>query len=146
MTEIRTATTLEAKRTEIRNTIAHYERLLVQARSDLAHITACIRLFDVAGEDRRTIPPYADLHRIFKYRELGSLCHQSLAKNGPQDTTELAAFVMNVKGLDEGDRAMRKAIAYRVVQTLKAQQKRGTIGTTGMRNNRRVWALPVKGS
>jgi hypothetical protein len=59
---------LEAKRLEVRNAMAHYERLIKQARADLAHLTACIRLFDVEGEEASRIPAYADIHRLFKHR------------------------------------------------------------------------------
>ncbi len=92
MAEICSVTTLETRRTEIRNAITEYERLLAQARADLSHITACIRLFDLEDVTPCRIPAYADVHRLFKHRELGGLCAQSLAKNGPQDTRELALY------------------------------------------------------
>ncbi len=143
MAEIRTVTTLESKRTEIRNAIAEYERLLAQARADLAHVTACIRLFDTSDTTPCRIPAYADLHRLFRHRELGALCHQALAKNGPQDTRELALYAMETKGLDTGDEALAKAVTYRVIQTLRMQAKRGRIADQGKRKGRIVWALPA---
>ena len=45
MAEIRTVTTLRYKRDEIVGSIAKYERLLEQARADLAHIEAAISIF-----------------------------------------------------------------------------------------------------
>lgn len=146
MAEIRTVTTLEAKRTEIRNAIAEYERLLAQARADLSHVTACIRLFDMSETTPCRIPAYADVHRLFKHRELGGLCAQALAKNGPQDTRELALYAMQAKGLDTGDGPLASAIAFRVVQALRMQEKRGKITGAGKRNGRRVWALPKESS
>lgn len=142
MAEIRTVTTLETKRTEIRNAIAEYERLLVQARADLSHVTACIRLFDLEDVTPCRIPAYADVHRLFKRGELGGLCHQSLAKNGPQDTRELALYAMQAKGLDTRDTVLAKAIAGRVIHALRMQAKRGKITDQGKHKGRIVWALP----
>jgi hypothetical protein len=145
MAEIRTVTTLETKRTEIRNAIAVYERRLAQARADLAHVTACIRLFDLEDVTPCRIPPYADVHRLFRHRELGRLCAEALHKNGPQDTRELALYAMTAKGLDTGDAALAKAVAGRVIHALRMQHKRGKIADGGKRNGVRVWALPAAG-
>lgn len=141
MAEIRTVTTLETKRTEIRNAIAEYERRLAQARADLAHVTACIRLFDTSDTTPCRIPAYADLHRLFRHRELGNLCREALAKSGPQDTRELALYVVAAKGLDAGDNPLVQAIGYRVIQTMRMQQKRGKLADRGKRAGRIVWAL-----
>ncbi len=46
MPEIRTVTTLKYKRDEITRSIAAYEKKLNQARADLAHIIAAIRIFE----------------------------------------------------------------------------------------------------
>ncbi len=45
MSEIRTVTTLRRKRDEISASIRLYEKKLEQARADLAHVTAAIRIF-----------------------------------------------------------------------------------------------------
>jgi hypothetical protein len=45
MAEIRTLTTLNYKRDEIRHSIHLYERQLEQARAELAHVTAAIRKY-----------------------------------------------------------------------------------------------------
>ena len=119
---------------------------MAQARADLAHVTACIRLFDLEGVTPCRIPAYADVHRLFKHRELGALCHQSLAKNGPQDTRELALYAMQAKGLDTGDAVLAKAITGRVIHALRMQHKRGKIADGGKRNGVRVWALPANTS
>jgi hypothetical protein len=50
MTEIRTVTTLQYKRYEIRASIRMYEKKIAQARADLSHITAVLQLFEVSGE------------------------------------------------------------------------------------------------
>ncbi len=50
MGEIRTVTTLRRKRKEIADSIRLYERQLEQARADLAHVTAAIRIFEASGD------------------------------------------------------------------------------------------------
>ena len=83
----------------------------------------------------------ADVHRLFRHRELGGLCLQALAKNGPQDTRELALHAMRAKGLDTGDAVLAKAVAPRVIHALRMQLKRGEIAGGGSRGQCRVWAL-----
>lgn len=50
MPEIRTVTTLTKKKDEIRASIRMYEAKIAHARSDLAHVTAVLRLFEVSGK------------------------------------------------------------------------------------------------
>jgi hypothetical protein len=82
--EIRTVTTLRSKRAEISASIALYERRLAQARADLAHVTACIAIFEASGEGEDLLS-YVDTHRMFARGEMIRLCKESLA-NGPKTT------------------------------------------------------------
>jgi hypothetical protein len=50
MVEIRTVTTLVKKRDEIRAPIRMCEKKIAQARSDLAHVSAVMRLFEASGK------------------------------------------------------------------------------------------------
>jgi hypothetical protein len=50
MAEIRSVTTLIAKRDEIERSIANYEARLEQARADLSHVNAVISIFEAAGD------------------------------------------------------------------------------------------------
>jgi hypothetical protein len=125
MAEIRTVTTLSAKREEIRGTIHAYEQKLAQARVDLAHITAAIAIFEASG-DRATMPPYVDVHRLFRRGEPVELCKAALA-SGPKTMRELALEVMKAKGLDTGDKVLARAIAARLIHALRMQSGRGLI-------------------
>ena len=118
MAEIRTVTTLRSKRDEIESAIARYEARLAQARSDLAHINAAIMIFEASG-DEKTLAAYADLHRLFKYGEKTALCKAALA-SGPMNTREIAAYVINAKGLDAGDKVLAKAVAKRLNSCIAA--------------------------
>jgi len=96
MTEIRTVTTLIAKRDEIEAAITNYERGLEQARADLSHVNACIAIFE-ACDDPSGTRAYVDFHRLFARGEMMRLCKEALA-SGPKTTKELALIVMAAKG------------------------------------------------
>lgn len=50
MAEIRTVTTLKFKRDEITCAIVNCENKIAQAKVDLAHINAAIRIFEIGEE------------------------------------------------------------------------------------------------
>jgi hypothetical protein len=141
MAEIRTVTTLRRKRDEIITVIKLYERQLEQARADLAHVSAAMRIFD-AGED---VKPYVDIHRIFKRAEKIELCREALA-SGPMTTKELALSLMRKKGLDTGDKVLAKAVANNLIHSLRMQAMRGRVIMDGKRKGVCVWrqAWPVE--
>ena len=140
MGEIRTVTTLRAKRAEIEASIEAYERKLAQARSDLAAIIATITIFEASG-DPEDMPRYVDVHRLYKRGELWAICKAALEAEGPLCTRELALRVMRAKGLDEGDGVLRLNLTYRCVQALRMQAKRGKVATAGKRRGAWVWTL-----
>lgn len=138
MADSHVVSTLTRKRDEIERAIATYEKKLDQARRDLSHVNATLRLFAINGEPSE-FPVYVDLHRLFRRGEIVALCKEAIAKEGPLDTRELALRVIRTKGLDEADKPLRVSITYRIVQALRLQQKRGGIGSDGKRRGVRVW-------
>jgi len=78
MPEIRTVTTLRRKRSEISASIKLYERQLAQARLDLAHIAAAIRIFEASGKPS-DIARHVDTYRLFKRGEPWAICAAALA-------------------------------------------------------------------
>lgn len=141
MAEIRTITTLRSKRDEILASIRLYEKRLAQARADLAHVTACIAIFEASGESE-ALTSYIDTHRLFARGEAMTLCKQALA-SGPKTTKELALHVMAAKGLDTGDKVLAHAMASRLIHALRQQWRRGLIQGDGKVKGARVWALPM---
>ncbi len=139
MAEIRTVTTLKAKRGEILSSIAQYEKRLAQARADLSHINACIALFEATG-DPGSLTPYVDTHRLFARGELMALCKEALA-SGPKTTKELALAVMRAKGLDTGDKVLARSMAMRLIHALRQQWRRGLISGEGKVKGATVWAI-----
>jgi hypothetical protein len=140
MAEIRTVTTLRAKRDEITNSIRLYERQLAQARADLAHITAAITIFEASG-DPANMARHVDVYRLFKRGEQITLCKAALAR-GPLTTRDLSQHVMKAKGLDTNDRVLTKGIAARLIHALRMQAKRGNIRLAGKRQGVSLWKLP----
>lgn len=141
MAEIRTVTTLRRKRDEIVSAIKLYEIKLDQAKADLSHVMAAIRIFEASG-DPKDIPKYMDLHRLFKYGETWALCKAVLVKNGSMTTKELAYDLMKAKGLQAGDKVLERALGQKLVNSLIKQQMRGKLVCEGKRKGVSVWRLP----
>ena len=140
MPEIRTVTTLIAKRDEIERVIAGYEARLEQAHADLAHVNAVISISEAAG-DRDSTTAYTDIHRLFQRGELTAICKAALSEHGPMNTRALAVGILKAKGLDAGDRVLAKSVAERIIHALRMQAKRGRIAIVGKDKGAIVWGL-----
>jgi hypothetical protein len=136
---------LRRKRNEIRDAIAAYEAKLREARADLSHVLATLRMFEASGEPA-DFAPYFDLNRVFRRGETTELCLAALMAKGPMDTRQLTQHVMEAKGLDANDKVLSQAIALRVVQTLRVRAKRrkGIDGTL-RRRGVCIWRLISEG-
>ena len=135
-------TTLQAKRNEIEAHIAELRRQIDKAERDLSSVTAVLALYEVSPETQTRFPAYAHLNRLFAYGEMFKLCKRALEEAGtPLNTREIALAVIRMKGWDEGDMQLRKAVAYRLIQSLGTAVRQGRIGDAGRRKNVRVWML-----
>lgn len=141
MAESRTAETLKRKRDDITRAIAAYEKKLNQARADLAHINAAIRIFEHGDAEGKFVAPYVDIYRMFKRGEMVAIAKAALA-DGPKDTRQLSAAIMTAKGLDPADKVLVKAIGYRLIHALRIQARGGKIVGMGRRQAARIWRLP----
>jgi len=141
MAEIRTVTTLRSKRDEIAASVRLYERQLEQAKADLAHVAAAIRIFEASG-DPMDATRYMDLHRLFRHGETWAVCREALALKGPMTTNELAAVMMKAKKLPEGDRVMKRALGQKLVNSLTKQEMRAKLLRDGKRKGVVIWRLP----
>ncbi|MBI3439661.1 MAG: hypothetical protein HY054_13630 [Proteobacteria bacterium] len=140
MAEIRTVTTLTSKREELERAIAGYEKALAQAQIDLSHVIATIKMLEREGA-LDDAPRYADVERLFKRGEMIRLCRYALSKESPLDTKQLSARVMEAKGFDSKDLVLLKAVTFRVVQAMRAQERRNTVVGAGKRHGGvRIWA------
>jgi hypothetical protein len=92
MSESRTAETLKRKRDEIARAIVNYENKIAQAKVDLAHINAAIRIFEIGDEgigQAKNVAPYLDISRMFMRGEMVAIAKAALA-NGPLNTRQPA--------------------------------------------------------
>ena len=64
-----------------------------------------------------------------------------MAQERPLDTRELALRVIR-EGMDEADSVRKTSLAFRIVQALRSQAKRGTVQSLGKGKNVSLWALP----
>ncbi len=140
MAEIRTVTTLRSKRDEIAKDIERYEKLLGQARADLAHIEAAISIFEASG-DPKGFPAYVDVHHLFKRGEQTRLFFAALA-DGPLTTRQLALYIMQAKGLDQNDKVLAKSIGSRIIHALGMLKRQGRLLAKGRIKAAMVWELP----
>ena len=132
MAEPQVIATLQEKRNHIEQSLKAYDAKAEQCRRDLAHVDATLALFVADREgDPAVVRAYCDTSRLFRRSELSGLCKAALAPHGPQDTRDLAQCVAEAKGLDAADPVLRKALAYRIVQALTLQWKRGGLGSEG---------------
>jgi hypothetical protein len=138
--ESQTLVILRNKRDEIQNAIVSYEKKLAAVRRDLAHVNACIRMFELP-EARTEFPVYVDTLRLFRRGEIVSLCKKALTEEGPLTTRELANRVIREKGFDEGNNVLRTSITYRIVQAMRLQRKRGKVDSPGKNDGARLWQL-----
>jgi hypothetical protein len=116
MGEIRTVTTLKRKRDEISASIRMYEKKIAQARADMAHVAASIRIFE-ASDRPKDLAKYTDHYPLFARGEPWAICTKALAE-GPRDTKELALALRRAKGMDLADSVLTKAIGHRLIHSL----------------------------
>lgn len=137
MADLQIISQLTRKRDEIEARIEAYEKALADCRADLVAVTSTMMIYQNEGQIR----PATSLGRLFKRGEVFRLALEALEAAGkPLDTRELAAAIAEAKGLDAGDKVLRKAIAYNIVCTLTMRAKRGQIVKGGKRRGVVVWA------
>ncbi len=104
MTEPLIIQSLKDKRGEIHGRIAAYQAQIAQAKHDLAHINASIRLFTDPEHQRAR---YMVSHGFFKKGEIADICLRHLEIDGEMSTRELAERVMIERKLDDGHDAQK---------------------------------------
>jgi hypothetical protein len=137
MAESLTVAALKNKRGDIERAIALYQRKIKTAQRDLSHVNATLRLFEIG--ERSQFPVYVDTLRLFRRGEIVTICKAALTKDGPLDTRELALCVLRAKRLDTKDAVLRQSIAFRIVQAMRLQAKRGIVDALEKRKGVRVW-------
>lgn len=143
MTEPLSVSVLKNKSREIERYISETEKRLAQARTDLIHVNATIRLFEVNGE-RTQFPVYVNLTRMFRRGEIAKYAEEAIAASadGTATTRQIAAHIVAAKGWDASDRALAASVATRVVNVMAMHVKRGKrFQRVGKRAGVNVWRL-----
>jgi hypothetical protein len=120
MGEPHVISTLRDKRAELSGQIADLEKRLGQARADLVHVDAVLRLFAPEMEPAGVAPKAVrQCNTWFRPGECPRLVLETLRRAGePLVTREIAGRVMVVKGLDPADGRTRELIHKTVAATL----------------------------
>jgi len=129
--------TLKDKRAEINGRIAAYQAQIAQAKHDLAHINASIRLFAEPELQRAT---YMVSHGFFKKGEIADICMRHLESDGELSTRDLAERVMFERSLDVTDTTLRNSVVFKVVQALRHAARRKLVRMTEKRKGMCIWA------
>ncbi|WP_425408171.1 hypothetical protein [Hyphococcus sp.] len=136
MTEPMIIQSLKDKRAEINGRIAAYQAQIAQAKHDLAHINASIRLFTDPEHQRAR---YMVSHGFFKKGEIADICVRHLEIDGELTTRELAERVMVERKLDASDGTLRNSVVFKVVQALRHAARRRLVRMVEKRKGMCVW-------
>jgi hypothetical protein len=142
MTNSHVISALRLKRAEISGHIHDLEKRIGRQRANLANLDATIKLFS-PGTNPDTIPPKRPYRRTryFARNELSRLTQDALrTASGPLTSAEIAAAVMQAKGMPSDDAAFKEIVADRVLTVLRRLAKRGTVAKSGTSRNA-LWAL-----
>jgi hypothetical protein len=142
MTNSHVISALRIKRSEISGHIHDLEKRIARQRANLANLDATIKLFS-PGMNPDAIPakrPYRRT-RYFARNELSRLTQDALrTASGPLTSAEIAAAVMQPKGMPPDDAAFKEIVAKRALTVLRRLVKRGTIVKHGTSRDAQ-WAL-----
>jgi|HubBroStandDraft_3_1064219.scaffolds.fasta_scaffold14795_4 hypothetical protein len=127
---------LKDKRGEIHGRIAAYQAQIAQAKHDLAHINASIRLFTDPEHQRAR---YMVSHGFFKKGEIADICLRHLEIDGEMTTRELAERVMIERKLDATDTTLRNSVVFKVVQALRHAARRKLVRMVEKRKGMCHW-------
>lgn len=140
MPELQVINTLNTKADDLRSQIARIERELEQTKAALSHVLATMHLFQ-APTSGGEFPLHYNMAQLFRHREIVGYCTEAL-QAGPMDTRQLSDWITEKKQFPNPDRHLKTSIAFRIVQALRLQEKRGgNIRRIGKVSNVIVWQL-----
>ena len=135
-------TQLLLKRAEIEAQIDSLNARLSEARADLLHVVAVVRLYDPAAAEGRPAGAYHGATKAMKRSDLFDLCKAALeASVEPLDTRQLARHVITAEGWDSSDRRLHLTIAHKVGAMLGRFERRGIVRKVGARQRAALWRL-----
>ena len=135
-------TQLLFKKGEIEAQIEDLNARLAEARADLLHVIAVVKLYDsLAGVDRPATA-YHGATKAMRRADLFDLCKAALeASADPLCTRQLARHVITAEGWDTDDRRLRLAVAHKVGSMMARFERRGIVQNAGQRQRATLWRL-----
>lgn len=137
---------LTDKRAELAGAVSDLERRLQQARADLAHVDATLRLFDPAIKPTTIRPKGAAPNRSahFEVGEIARRCREALRDGDANGVTaaEVAARAMADKGISQDNADRAQDFLKRMYWTLVRFRQEGTAVKIGQGQSAR-WTLPA---
>jgi hypothetical protein len=142
MSEPMLTTMLRTLANELEAQITTSETMLVQMRADLVHVLAVMALV-ASADPNKPHGPLFNMKRLFKRGELIRYCEEALA-GGVLPSGALADYILrNKPGLDPTNKALARAVAVRVSQSLSKLDGRpgAKIELDHMKAGRSYWRL-----
>jgi hypothetical protein len=137
---------LTTKRADLARTVSDLERDLQQARTDLAHIDATIRMFDPSIKPfaipAKNPAPSRSAH--FEAGEIARRCREALRKAGASGVTaaDIALEAMADKGIGADDAERQADFTKRMYWTLVRLGQDGVARKSGQGTSAR-WSLTL---
>lgn len=135
---------LTAKRAELLGLALSFEAKARQARADLVHIDAALRLFDpnIDPAEIRGKHPSQGRSHWFENGEMSRLCREALRTAAePLSAETIVRQIAETRGMDMDDNRLRSRLITRFLQTLHRMAKGGHVARIG-KGNGVLWTLP----
>ncbi len=130
------------KRAEIEAQIDSLNDRLSEARADLLHVVAVVRLYDPAAAEGRPAGAYHGATKATKRSDPFTLCKAALESPAePLDTRQIARHVITAEGWDTDDRRLAIAIGHKVGAMMGRLEARGAVRKAGTRDRAALWRL-----
>ncbi len=142
MAEPHVLSALKAKRAEIAGLIEHYQQAINQARADLIHIDATLRIFGYADDPGAIPAKHAVTANLFGRGELQRTIFD-LLRAAPDGMTcaALSEAIIVRKGWKTGDKVLRVSLSNKVGTVLLKQSRRGNVTAEKPDGRENVWRL-----
>jgi hypothetical protein len=142
MAEPHVVTALIKKRSDLAAEIEHLQNRLRQTVIQLDHVESTLRIFkpdiDLGEFMPRRIPT---AHHAFRGEVSRIILDTLRATECPLSTAQLAEAVMRERGLDVGDKVLRRTILRRTGACLRHWKHRGSVKSFGPKNEMHFWEI-----
>ena len=134
-------TQLLLKKAEIEVQIESLNARLTQAKADLLHLGAVVKLFDPTAVSGPATA-YHGVAKAMKREDLFDLCKAALeASPEPLCTRQLARHVITAEGWDADDGRLRLSVVHKVGTLMTRFAQRGLVQKVGERERAGLWRL-----